>query len=183
MVMTDGTQDLAAIEVDTIQSEAPATEQEDTDVPPIGEHDTDRLDYAAFLQEYGFTEELMQSVVQDRRLDHPAPKPEWLRSILIGRSGLHGIGLFAVEDLAEGEEISPARVGGLRAPAGRYTNHAKYPNCVFVRAEDGDLYLVARRDIRLGDELTVDYRQSARVNGWDDQFPEPGIPAAEEDAA
>lgn len=131
----------------------------------IGGHDIDRLDYTAFLQEYGFTEQLMQAVVQDRTFDHPAPKPEWFRSMLIGRSSLHGMGLFAADDLAGGEEVSPARVGGLRAPAGMYTNHAKNPNCAFVRDEGGDLFLVAARDIR----LTVDYRQSARVNGWDDR--------------
>lgn len=133
-------------------------------------YDKDKRDYMAFLSEYGFTEELMQAVVQDRTFDHPAPPPEWFRSARIGPSNLQGLGLFATKDLSKGEGIAPARIGGLRAPAGKYTNHAKDPNCVLVRSESDDLSLVAAREVRQGDELTINYRQSGRVNGWEDQF-------------
>lgn len=141
----------------------------------VTDHDHDRGDYADFLREYGFTEELMQAIVQDRTFDHYSPRPEWFRFVRIGPSSLHGQGLFATEDLTAGQVLAPARIGGLRAPAGRWTNHAKNPNCVFVRRENGDLYLVAAREVEQGEELTMDYRQSGRVNGYEDQFP--GLPA------
>jgi hypothetical protein len=94
--------------------------------------------------------------------------------VRVGRSAIHGKGLFAARAIAEGEYIgtfsgptargdgmhvlwvylddSPEPVGRIGRNRLRFLNHAKDPNAEF----DGfDLY--ALRAIAVGEELTIDY--------------------------
>jgi SET domain-containing protein len=82
---------------------------------------------------------------------------------LVRASTIHGLGLFATEDIAAGETIGAARVGGFRSEAGRYCNHSTDPNTKAVRHED-DIYFVARKPIGKDSEICVDYRQVFAVN-------------------
>lgn len=93
--------------------------------------------------------------------------------IRVARSPLHGRGVFAARDLRKGERIGrfegvPTRRDGAHvlwceAAAGRwvarrgtnalrFVNHGTSPNAEFVGWD-----LVARRRIRAGDEILVDY--------------------------
>ena len=62
------------------------------------------------------------------------------------------------------------RLNGLRTPAGYLVNHAKEPNAMAVKMDNGDMYLVAIKNIggmsgaSLGEEITVDYRQVMQLN-------------------
>jgi hypothetical protein len=124
----------------------------------------ERDDYARFLAEFGFSEEMVRHVVADMS-DH-AELPAWCTKLTIGPSQIEGRGTFAAADIAEGEVIAPARLNDCRTHAGRLTNHSPLPNCRFEARASGDLLMVARRAIPAGEELTVDYRQAAAVNGF-----------------
>jgi SET domain-containing protein len=93
------------------------------------------------------------------------------------RSPIHGIGVFAREDIEEGHwqwvyGYPHALMPG--DPASKYgfeieddvqfvpfapfcfVNHAKDPNCE-VQSEDFEVVIVALRDLEEGEELTIDY--------------------------
>jgi hypothetical protein len=120
-------------------------------------------DYQRFLAEYSLSEAWVSAVVADMR-DH-VEMPPGFDSFALGRSVIHGRGLFCTLPVPEGKPVAMARVGVCRTVAGRLTNHSPLPNCRFEAAPDG-LAMVARRTLTPGEELTVDYRQVASVNGW-----------------
>lgn len=128
-----------------------------------------KQDYRRFLAEYGLTEAWVSAVVADMG-DHIEMPPGYA-SFSLGRSRIHGRGLFCTLAVSEGKPVAMARVGLCRTVAGRLSNHSPLPNCRFEAAPDG-LAMVARRTLTPGEELTVDYRQVASVNGWAIQ-PEP----------
>jgi hypothetical protein len=63
-----------------------------------------------------------------------------------------------VFELADGKVIDAGRRGN----AARWINHSCDPNCETYEDEDGRVFIEARRKIRVGEELTYDYRLS-----WD----------------
>jgi hypothetical protein len=127
----------------------------------------DQEDYKRVLEEMGVTEDEVQAVVLNE--DDQIPFPNGSYSVVLGDSLRHGIGMFATADFSTGDIIAPARIEGKRTPAGRYTNHSKRPNAEAVPSGN-DIYFVAKKPIsgscggRLGDEITVDYRQVISVN-------------------
>jgi hypothetical protein len=70
-----------------------------------------------------------------------------------------GVGLFAQSEICRGAFIAHAKLGGKRCAAGRFTNHSIRPNAEFV----GDATMMALRDIGLGEEVTVNYRESPTI--------------------
>jgi hypothetical protein len=120
-------------------------------------------DYQRFLAEYSLDEARVSAVVADMR-DH-VQMPTGFDSFAIGRSLIHGRGLFCTLPVPEGKPVAMARVGVCRTVAGRLTNHSPLPNCRFESIPNG-LVMVARRTLTPAEELTVDYRQVASVNGW-----------------
>lgn len=119
----------------------------------------DRLDYFKALDEIGFTHE--QAVAMSESQDDIIPMPVGTGShVYIGSSKISGEGLFLAFDCEKDSILCLARIAGNRTPAGRYTNHSKRPNCIFVPDENGDVHLVSVRDVKAGEELTVDYRQA-----------------------
>lgn len=107
-----------------------------------------------------------------------------MKDVIVGESRIHGLGVYAARDFAEGEvvlEIDDSRVVDAAHPlcpeAGEDAYHCDYlaggevvlmpsperhinsscdPN-TFVKTIDGARYVAARRAIRRGDELTYDY--------------------------
>ena len=135
---------------------------------PLASKD-DRADFTAMLIELGVTAELVRS--QSENTSDQIAFPPGCYGVKIGASAIEGRGLIATRAFAAGEQIVPARVGLLRTPAGRYTNHAKVPNAKMVLGADGSIVLVALRDIcgcrggLDGEEVTVDYRQARNEVG------------------
>jgi len=98
------------------------------------------------------------------------PLPE---SLTIKQSGINGLGLFAEEGIAQGANLGMSHVligsGIVRTPMGGFINHSDDANTVKVELkinnEDDPLLkvatkkwnLVALRDIKKGEELTVRY--------------------------
>lgn len=131
-------------------------------------HAGDREDYRAVLLETGFSHET--AVTQSENEEDQTEFPNGYWRVRVQESPIQGMGLFSTYPINAGEIIAPARIGGLRTPAGRFTNHSKTPNAIMVRKEDGDIDLVAAKRIEgccggdAGEEITIDYRQALRLS-------------------
>jgi hypothetical protein len=126
-------------------------------------NDDDVADFHDAIALYGFDAEMVAAISENTSDLIPFPFGEY--KVVVAPSPIAGRGLFASGNIAALEAIAPARLDGKRTPAGRYTNHAKEPNAIAVKAANDDVYLFATRDISgstgsaLGEEITVDYRQ------------------------
>ena len=86
-------------------------------------------------------------------------------SLTIKTSKVNGLGLFAKEGIAQGTNLgtSHIKINGdiIRTPLGGFVNHANESNCVKVELKE-DKYkkwsLVTIRDIKEGEELTLQYK-------------------------
>lgn len=93
----------------------------------------------------------------------------------VGRSSIHGRGVFAKRAHSPGSKIGVAampRQGGdgkahwELSSGARFTNHQTRPNAKNVK-EGGRLVLAATQPIRADDEVTVDYNHVGQVVGDD----------------
>lgn len=131
------------------------------------DHSEDVADFYAAIETFGFDADLVRSISEN--MDDQISFPHGEYKVSVADSKIEGRGLFATGTIPQFEVIAPALLEGKRTPAGRYTNHAKNPNAMMFRMENGDIYLVALRDIagckggNLGEEITVDYRQALAV--------------------
>ena len=94
-------------------------------------------------------------------------------SLTIKSSGIHDLGLFAKQDIAQGENLgmSHVKVGEriIRTPLGGFINHSNTPNCdkVELRMTNNDdpkikfdykkWNLITIKEIKEGEELTLRY--------------------------
>jgi hypothetical protein len=130
----------------------------------------DRNDFEYLLSSYGFNKEQVRSQAEseDDQIEFPFNSAA---KFYVKKSSVEGVGAFLSSPAEAGEIIAPARISGLRTPAGRYVNHSMLPNAKFVLNNDGDIYLVATRYINGskggdgGEEVTVDYRQALSLSG------------------
>lgn len=89
------------------------------------------------------------------------PLPKYLT---IMRSDVHGLGLFAAEDIPAGLVMgvthrphSRAPHGYLRTSLGSWYNHSEDPNCDKVEGDEGQLFLRSMREIKTGEEILALY--------------------------
>lgn len=133
-------------------------------------HEGDRKDYQLVLEQLGWTEEMVQTQVQNSSDQKPLPE-NLSAKICIRPSPIHGNGVYSTSPISAGEIIGPARIKGYRTQLGRYVNHSKSPNAYYQLDHNNDVYLVSYRDIRgclggdPGEEITVDYRQALSLSG------------------
>ena len=126
-------------------------------------------DYSKMLTEWGFTEEQVQREVQ--YTGDMLPMPFGIFKCKLSDSSLHGKGIFATANISKDEIIGPMNMSGKRTPLGRYANHSHEPNTASVRMANGDLYMVATRDIpgciggNDGEEITMNYRSTLMLQG------------------
>lgn len=121
----------------------------------------DREDYRRVLIEYNINEKWARMISENPRTQMPMPVNE--DKTEIRRSAIEGDGVFSTEDMDVGCRIGPVRIGVLRTPIGRYTNHSANPNCEF-KIVGTDVHAFARRPIAQGEEITVCYRQARKVS-------------------
>lgn len=132
-------------------------------------HQEDREDFLWLINRAGFGEDTVRA--QSENLADQIPMPAGYDHVTIRKSPIEGKGVFLSYPCPEGSLIGPARIGDMRTPIGRYTNHSKTPNCEFIRAGDGSIWLRALDDIKgcmgggQGDELTIDYAQALSLSG------------------
>lgn len=121
----------------------------------------DREDYKKVLTQYNMTEAQAREMSENPRSQMMMPVTEG--RTIIQPSARQGMGVFAAEDIGEGERIGPVMMRYLRTPIGRYTNHSMHPNSDFRVIENGiDAYALS--PIKKGTEITVCYHQ-ARTAG------------------
>lgn len=124
--------------------------------------DYDNFDYQTFLIETDMDQNDVDAIVKNET--DLVPMPKGFDDYHIQDSPIHGLGAFASDHLAAGCSVGPARIGDNRTPLGRYVNHSASPNCVMVKvAESNDMVLMTQQSVRMGTELTVDYRQVMRA--------------------
>jgi hypothetical protein len=119
-----------------------------------------KIDYGAFLYQMGMSQDEMDKIV---RIEYDLMEMPNGVFAELRESPIHGKGLFATKNFEVGEVVCPGRLDGKRTPAGRFINHSPNPNITPKKVGD-DIYAIAARKIRAGDELLVDYRASMRVN-------------------
>ena len=104
-------------------------------------------------------------MIKLKNMYKPLPK-----SLTIKESKVNGLGLFAQEGIAQGANLGTSHIKIendekedeiLRMPLGGFINHSDDPNIVKIEFHD-DRYktkwnLVALRNIKEGEELTVKY--------------------------
>lgn len=130
----------------------------------------DREDFELVVRLAGFTPASVRAQSENPHDQIPMPSG-FAPKFTVRDSAIEGKGVFLSAPVDDNEVIAPARIDGMRTPAGRYTNHAKTPNAKFVKDEGGDIWLVATRRIAgctggsQGEEVTVDYRQALALSG------------------
>lgn len=116
-------------------------------------------EYAEFLETVGIT----QSDVDKALALTPASlSKEPTARYYTADSQIHGTGVFALNDISNGDIIGILMIGDEWTEAGRYTNHSSSPNTK-VMLINGILTMVASSDIDRGTELTADYVQVRSV--------------------
>lgn len=124
----------------------------------------DREDYKKMLIDVGVSHEIALS--QSENESDQIPLPSGSYKIKVSNSNIQGKGVLAASKIKKDEVIAPARINGKRTPAGRFTNHALNPNARMIMLDNGDINLVATKEIKgcyggkNGDEITIDYRQA-----------------------
>lgn len=143
---------------DTIEEmEAHIHSKNDEDIFIEGEVD----DYLTLLSELNITDEQVKAqsfvthdmIDMNKEYDHITKR----------ESPINGYGLFSSKDININEVICPARLNGNRTIAGRYANHSKTPNAKPILVGD-DVYYKATESIDAGSELTINYRDSIKIN-------------------
>lgn len=88
-----------------------------------------------------------------KKFDDIVKQPESF--IVIKKSKIEGLGVFAKRDINKGERII-ARIKNSRTYAGRYVNHSGEPNSEAIAEDDKGLFLVIKK-IKKNSEITVNY--------------------------
>lgn len=118
-------------------------------------------DYANLLNELKITDEQVkkQSFIEFDMVE----MAEEYENIYKGKSEIQGYGLFSSKKIDNGVIICPARINDKRTIAGRYANHSDKPNLKpFLVGQD--IYYKAIESIPIGSELTINYRDSIKIN-------------------
>ena len=119
----------------------------------------DRADYWDMLASLGVEHAKLRAHTENSADQIPMPRSF---DVDVRPSPIDGLGIYTTRAFQAGEILAPARIGVWRTPVGRYTNHAKRPNCLYVPWPP-QVVLVARHVLQAGDEATVDYRLSRLV--------------------
>jgi hypothetical protein len=114
-----------------------------------------RSDYYSALADFGYD----HKTAREQTEDHSDLIDQDLMGIYRSKSEIEGTGIFVSRNVRDGDFICIARMGGRRTIAGRYTNHSPNPNGFMIFIER-DVWIVAKREILSGEEITVDYRQA-----------------------
>lgn len=136
-------------------------------------YESDKIDFDKVIKELGVSKELVKQ--QSENEDDQIELPNGSYQIKVGMSNIEGKGLFATSNFSAGDLIAPGRIAGKRTIAGRFTNHSPNPNAQMRKGDNGDIFLIALKDITGckggldGEEITINYRDAVKLNleiGW-----------------
>jgi len=125
-------------------------------------------DWDQFLLDVGFSkkdvEHYMESVIDTPGFSVIAGKVINIKNQVYykAKSEIHGWGMFAAKNIENGDTIGV--VIGLkdkikhRSYLGRFTNHSNLKNTVFKELKSGEVIAICVKEINIGEEILVDYR-------------------------
>ena len=125
------------------------------------EHESDRFDYYEMLRRINVAEDVVRKMSENK--DDQIEMPYKVHPYRISQSPIEGKGYFLTVGAKARSILAPSCIDNMRTPAGRYVNHSGKPNAKMRFAENGNLYLVAIKDINgsmggnVGTEVTTDY--------------------------
>lgn len=114
-----------------------------------------KTDFELFVDEIGLTAEQLERAKTLAIFVSPTAL-EQLR-VVLAKSPIEGMGIFALVDIPSNQIIAPAFNAGVWSHTGRYLNHSSAPNVRCARAQSVTMF-ESIRAIARGEELTVDYR-------------------------
>ncbi len=114
-----------------------------------------RSDYYSALADFGIEHDTARLQTEN----HTDLIETEIKDVFVNHSEIEGLGLFSDKYFNGGSIICTARKKDKRTLAGRYTNHSPDPNGSFVFYGD-DIILLSVKDIKQGEEVTVDYRHA-----------------------
>jgi len=84
-------------------------------------------------------------------------------------SKVHGIGIFASDNISKGDVVGAATIGDQRLTIVRWINHSDKPNVEFIELKDKEhpsikAICIAKENLNKNDELLVDYRHERLDN-------------------
>ena len=151
-------------------SDGNSLKSEEIDALEYAMREEDRIDYEIVIEASPFTHEEVQAQVENED-DQISLPSDWDSVVVRRRSNIQGDGMFLSWPVEKDTVLGPARLDGKRTPLGRYVNHSKTPNAEPELMDNGDVYLVAKRNVSgcqgssSGEEITVDYRDMLRLSG------------------
>jgi hypothetical protein len=77
------------------------------------------------------------------------------------KSNIHGSGIFAKKHISKDDIIGVVSSSGsekYRTYLGRFTNHSNTSNVVFRELKPGKVFAISTENIKLGEEILVNYR-------------------------
>ena len=75
------------------------------------------------------------------------------------KSSISGIGVFATKDVSKNDTIGLGTIDkSYKTTLGRYTNHSDNNNAKFYYLENGDVIMIAEKDILKNTEILINYR-------------------------
>lgn len=115
-----------------------------------------RLDYFTLVESIGMTQEQITDQVEST--EDMTELDCMYNHLYISDSTIEGKGFYSKIKYKSGSNICPARVKGNRTNAGRYCNHAVYPNAEIIINDKGDADLISIKNIESDEEITINYR-------------------------
>lgn len=122
-----------------------------------------REDFKKVLREAGISPEQARAETEITSDLHPMSMAPY--GVIIKESNIQGLGAFVTRKVESDGPICYASVDGKRTQAGRYTNHSHDPNAYPLMGENGDIIFMAKRGISIGEEITIDYRETLALRG------------------
>tara|TARA_B110000483_G_scaffold44551_1_gene55670 strand:- start:450 stop:818 length:369 start_codon:yes stop_codon:yes gene_type:complete len=112
-------------------------------------------DYDLWLKEMNLSEDQVQDIMTKLDVDYLLNNKN--KKYHKEKSKIHGIGLFATNDIKKKEFVGLASFKEKRTTLGRYTNHSNKPNLEFRKFKK-DVAAYALINIDKNEELLVNYR-------------------------
>lgn len=156
----DDERDIDILEERFLDRDGPWTEKEESEKQQrYDDRQEDRDDYQKFLEE-------VEAEDKEIRNGDFIDMPDGFGSVLnVRASDIAGRGIFTSWPFQKNSMIGPMQIENKWTLLGRYVNHSKRPNASLSEMPNGDIILIAKREISgcrggdKGEEITIDYRE------------------------
>lgn len=150
------------------KTESPAAGFPSTAQPPNFSTMTPQEDYNHFLAKVGMTEADVQRIMAEQPPLDPSHHSYLSARFYIWPSPIQGLGVFVTptkDGPIQDQGVFVAADTDGRTILARYVNHSSRPNCEIV-PEGETVYIRALRQIEVNEELTLDYLDNMRKQGF-----------------